>query len=219
MSPENSALGLHRSHLFPATCCGATATRAAAASYSGSLRRGFLNAFHHLNHCFLHLLIKSMSPSFSLPPPAPPPILSFYLSLLLSISLTRSLACVTPLPPLIDDEKNLPRTGALLKTGQYVLSVGTSGDGWGGQLRGLQRQDHTDIQLLHFGFSFPVFISLHKLSLPALPRFVYLIFFYGFFLISYPATLQLHYKVLFFFFFFWNSTEKSLFTRGTAGWG
>lgn len=36
-------------------------------SYSMSLWWVFSNAFHHLNHCFLHLLIKSMSPSFSLP--------------------------------------------------------------------------------------------------------------------------------------------------------
>lgn len=36
-------------------------------SYSMSLWWVFSNAFHHLNHGFLHLLIKSMSPSFSLP--------------------------------------------------------------------------------------------------------------------------------------------------------
>lgn len=35
-----------------------------------------------------------------------------------------SLPRVTPRLQLIDDEKNLPRTGSLLKTGQHVLSVG-----------------------------------------------------------------------------------------------
>lgn len=73
-----------------------------------------------LSQINLSLLLPSFCPSLS-----PSTLLSC------SRSLARSLARVTPRRQLIDDERNLPRTGALLKTGQYVLSVGASRGGGG----------------------------------------------------------------------------------------
>lgn len=107
----------------------------------------------HLIRYFLHLLIKSISPSLPTPPSSlffpslplyPPLSVSICLTLALSISLTLALPCVSPQLQLIDDERNLPRTGALLKTGQCVLSVGANGDR-GGELWGDYKEGCTPI--------------------------------------------------------------------------
>lgn len=107
----------------------------------------------HLIRYFLHLLIKSISPSLPTPPSSlffpslplyPPLSVSICLTLALSISLTLALPCVSPQLQLIDDERNLPRTGALLKTGQRVLSVGANGDR-GGELWGDYKEGCTPI--------------------------------------------------------------------------
>ena len=146
----------------------------------------FRNVFLHLIHFFLHLLIKSISPS------PPPPFTSISLvlsvplfsaslspSLLLSISLARSLPCVTSRLQLIDDERNLPRTGALLKTGQCVLSVGASGDG-GGESGGITKRGapwYPNPALPVFFFfsssSSSSLFHLFNLLLPAFPFIVY----------------------------------------------
>lgn len=109
--------------------------------------------------CFLHFLIKSVSPSVSFPPS-----FSFSLSLVLSISLVLSLPYVTPRLQLIDDERNLSRTGALLKTGQCVLSAGASGE-----MGGLQREEHQYILLLYFLISFSSSLNCLLFSVLALP--------------------------------------------------
>lgn len=122
--------------------------------------RGLWNVFLQLIH---HLLIKSIPPPLSRSLVLLFPSHSFHPSLPFSQSLAGSLPRVTPRLQLIDEERNLPRTGTLLKTGQCVLSVGALADGGAELGRSSLISSHLN----------PCFPPLLKLHLPALQRTVY----------------------------------------------
>lgn len=110
-------------------------------------------------------LFSSTFPSISLS-------LTLPLSCMLNLSRPLSLPCVTPRLPLMDDERNLPRTASLLKTGQ---SVGKKTDvlemGW----RRVTNNSRTWFAVLFLCFSSWAG-KLDALS-PQSPRHLYQVFF------------------------------------------